>query len=129
MKVEEGTVERRSGSDGTTPAIDLRSVSKFYDMESGERVKAVENVSLTVAPGQFVCVVGPSGHGKSTLLNLIAGFTEPTTGDVFSHGTQCVDPARSRGGVSARHPFPMDVGRGEHRVRSCCPRGSQGQAR
>jgi NitT/TauT family transport system ATP-binding protein len=71
-------------------------------MESGERVTAVENVSLTVEPGQFVCVVGPSGHGKSTLLNLIAGFTEPSAGEVFSHGTPVRGPGPDRGVVFQR---------------------------
>ena len=49
---------------------------------SAGRPPVLEGVDLTVAPGEFVCLVGASGCGKSTLLNLIAGLTEPTTGRI-----------------------------------------------
>jgi NitT/TauT family transport system ATP-binding protein len=74
-------------------------VTKEFTLESGERITAVDHVSLTIAPGEFVCVVGPSGHGKSTLLNLVAGFIAPTSGKVICHGTPVAGPGADRGVV------------------------------
>ena len=53
---------------------------------AGQRYTAVRDVSLTVAPGEFVSVVGPTGCGKSTLLNLAAGLLAPSTGSVSVFG-------------------------------------------
>jgi len=53
----------------------------FLDMEGAGRV--LEDVTLRVAPGEAVCLVGPSGGGKSTILNLVAGLLRPTKGKVF----------------------------------------------
>ena len=50
------------------------------------RLTAVEDLSLTVARGEFVCLLGPSGCGKTTTLRMIAGFIEPTTGDISVNG-------------------------------------------
>ena len=67
------------------PAVQLTDVSKFYG--SGPRaVQALDQVSLTVADGQFVCLIGASGCGKSTLLSLVAGLDAPTSGQVSTGG-------------------------------------------
>jgi len=65
--------------------IRLESVSKIYD-GAGTRVTALANVSLEVAPKEFVALMGPSGCGKSTLLHLVAGVDVPTAGDVVVDG-------------------------------------------
>ncbi|PUE54096.1 ABC transporter ATP-binding protein [Limnohabitans parvus] len=52
----------------------------------GQRYTAVQNVSLTVADGEFVSVVGPTGCGKSTLLNMAAGLLQPSQGSVHIYG-------------------------------------------
>jgi NitT/TauT family transport system ATP-binding protein len=96
------TATSATAAEGAPPAIDLRSVSKYFPLESGESVKAVDGLSLTVDRGQFLCVVGPSGHGKSTLLNLVAGFAEPTSGEVLSHGVPVTGPGPDRGVVFQR---------------------------
>ncbi len=62
--------------------IRLVSVSKVYD-GAGSRVSALTDVSLEIAPKEFVALMGPSGCGKSTLLHLVAGVDLPTAGQVF----------------------------------------------
>jgi NitT/TauT family transport system ATP-binding protein len=68
--------------------IRLDHVSKSFEARSGEPVRAVGDFSLTVEKGEFVCIVGPSGCGKSTILNMIAGFTPPTTGKIEVNGAR-----------------------------------------
>jgi NitT/TauT family transport system ATP-binding protein len=84
------------------PAIELRGVSQIFQLASGEKLTAVDDVTLVVEPGEFVCVLGPSGHGKSTLLNLIAGFQTPARGQVLSHGDAVKGPGPDRGVVFQR---------------------------
>ncbi len=67
------------------PAIQLDRVSRHYTM--GETsVRAVNELSLSVANNEFLALLGSSGSGKSTLLNLIAGLDHPTSGSIFAHG-------------------------------------------
>ena len=67
------------------PAIQLDRVSRHYTM--GETsVRAVNELSLSVADNEFLALLGSSGSGKSTLLNLIAGLDRPTSGSIFAHG-------------------------------------------
>jgi NitT/TauT family transport system ATP-binding protein len=69
----------------STTAISLRGVSKAFG-HGGNAVVALDNITLDVARGEFVCLVGASGCGKSTSLNLVAGLDRPTVGDVAVHG-------------------------------------------
>jgi NitT/TauT family transport system ATP-binding protein len=68
--------------------IKLDRVGKSFETKLGEPIQAVGDVSLTVEKGEFVCIVGPSGCGKSTILNMIAGFTPPTTGRIEVNGAR-----------------------------------------
>jgi len=65
------------------PQIELRGVSKRY-----AKAPVVERVDLTVAKGEFFSLLGPSGCGKSTILKMIAGFDEPTEGEIVVAGRQ-----------------------------------------
>ncbi len=59
-------------------------------------IVALERIDLDVAKGEFVCLLGPSGCGKSTLLNAIAGFTQPTSGEILAFGKRVVEPQPER---------------------------------
>src|SRR5580658_4559928 len=75
-----------TASGGTsTAAVTLRDVSKVYGTGAAS-VRALDDVSLTVARGEFTCFIGASGCGKSTLLSLVAGLDRPTSGDITVHG-------------------------------------------
>jgi len=68
-----------------TAAVTLSAVSKTFG-RGGGAVRALDQVSLTAAPGEFTCIIGASGCGKSTLLSLVAGLEQPTAGDVTVSG-------------------------------------------
>jgi putative ABC transport system ATP-binding protein len=77
--------------------IQLTNVSKVYGV--GAAVHALRNLDLSVAPGERVAVMGPSGSGKSSLLNLICGLDQPTSGSVKVAGVELSklsDDARTR---------------------------------
>jgi NitT/TauT family transport system ATP-binding protein len=68
--------------------ISLRDVGKVFVRDDGAAVNVLEGVSLEIAAGSFVCLVGRSGSGKSTILNMIAGLIEPSSGTVaFADGS------------------------------------------
>jgi NitT/TauT family transport system ATP-binding protein len=102
------TEDQLTGTAGLQPgardgyAIELRRVSKTFRLETGEQVVAVDGVSLAIRPGELVCVLGPSGQGKSTLLNLIAGFIKPSEGEVLAGGRPVTGPGPDRGVVFQR---------------------------
>jgi NitT/TauT family transport system ATP-binding protein len=80
-----GPGEQRPGQQPGQAAISLREVSKVYG-SGRSALLALDKVSLTVAPGEFVCLIGASGCGKSTLLSLVAGLDKVTSGEVCTSG-------------------------------------------
>lgn len=88
------SIERRS-----TPAVQVRGVSQLF-LSAGESLNwALTDVDLDIAAGEFVCAIGPSGCGKTTLLNLIAGFIQPTKGQLQARGLAITGPGPDRGVV------------------------------
>jgi putative ABC transport system ATP-binding protein len=65
--------------------IELKNVTRVY--KSNVEVRALDSVSLTVAPGEWLAIMGPSGSGKSTLVNLLGCLDQPTSGEIWIHGT------------------------------------------
>ncbi|MBI3573047.1 MAG: ABC transporter ATP-binding protein [Candidatus Kerfeldbacteria bacterium] len=62
--------------------IELKKVTKLYEL-GGEKIYALDNVSITIGDGDFLAVMGPSGSGKSTLANIIGGLDTPDSGQVL----------------------------------------------
>lgn len=77
-------------------SIKIDNVSQIFDASKGRSVTALENVNLEVGAREFVTIVGRSGCGKTTLLNLVAGFERPTTGDVIVYGEPVRGPSSDR---------------------------------
>ena len=84
--MESTSVARSTSSQSSTPTIELRGVTKQFRTPSGGLYTALRDLSLSIQPGEFVAVVGPTGSGKSTTLGLIAGLERATGGEVFVMG-------------------------------------------
>jgi ABC-type lipoprotein export system ATPase subunit len=72
--------------EASTPApVRVQELTKVFQL-GGQRVVALDALTVDVAPGEFVVVMGPSGSGKSTLLNLVGGLDRPTSGRIVVGG-------------------------------------------
>jgi putative ABC transport system ATP-binding protein len=69
----------------TENIIEIKDVEKAYQV-GGNEVPVLKGLSLSMEPGEFVAVTGPSGNGKSTLLNMITGIDRPTAGEIIVNG-------------------------------------------
>jgi nitrate/nitrite transport system ATP-binding protein len=81
------------------PVLSLRGVRKSYTDPKGDETVVLEDLSLDVADGEFLAILGFSGSGKTTLVSLMAGLTEPDAGEITLRGTPCSGPGRDRGVV------------------------------
>lgn len=77
------------------PFLAIDNVSKVYTTAKGP-YSVIENVSLTVNEGEFICIIGHSGCGKSTLLNMVAGFLQPSSGEVRLQNQRITKPGPDR---------------------------------
>src|SRR5437667_6803031 len=73
------------------PILAARSVTKTFTIGKEQALVAVENVSFEISEGEFICLLGASGCGKSTILNMFAGFTQPTAGEVLLRDKPIMD--------------------------------------
>ncbi len=87
----------------TTATLDVQHVSKVYG-QGETQVRAVEDVSLTVAPGEIVLIMGPSGSGKTTLLSMLGALLRPTEGRITLNGEDLTSAGEGRlPGIRLRH--------------------------
>ena len=86
--------------------VKIDNVKKIYNSRNGEMI-ALNGVSLDIYENEFICVVGPSGCERSTLLNIIAGLLEPSSGKVYCDGKEVVGTGTERGVVFQQYAlFP-----------------------
>jgi NitT/TauT family transport system ATP-binding protein len=85
--------------------IEIENVSMIFDSHSGEKVEVLNNASMKIKNKEFVAIIGSSGCGKSTIINLVAGLQLPTSGNILMNSSIINGkPHRSRGVV-----FQQDV--------------------
>jgi putative ABC transport system ATP-binding protein len=97
------SVPAKTANGAIKPIVEVKNVVKTFPV-GDTTVTILKGVSLTVQPGEFVAIVGPSGNGKSTLLNMITGIDRPTSGEVFVTGQPLHKMSENQ----------MAVWRGEH---------------
>lgn len=89
--------EKRQVEEGES-FIHIRNLTKVYKRDEKETV-AIENFDLDIKKGELISIVGPSGCGKTTILRMIAGLLEPTSGSIDIAGRPCTKPGPDRGMV------------------------------
>lgn len=79
------------------PFLEIDGLAKRFPNPKGEDLTVFENVNFDIDKGEFVCIIGHSGCGKSTILNVLAGLDEPTEGAVTMDGKEVSGPSLDRG--------------------------------
>jgi len=87
-------------------AVDLRGVSHAYDTDQ-QPLPVLNNLNLSIPPGQFTAVVGPSGCGKSTLTRLVSGLMMPDSGEITLGGERVTSP-RPSVGMAFQNPVLLE---------------------
>ena len=72
--------------------IVLENVTKSYRINKTDRFHVVDSIDMTIEENEFFCILGPNGCGKTTLMNMLAGFSKPTSGRVLINGQEITCP-------------------------------------
>ena len=87
--------------------VEFRNVHKSFDELDGKPRYILEDINLKIETGEFICVLGKSGCGKSTMLNMLAGYLKPDKGRITVDGEDVKGPSAQRGVVFQQHAlFP-----------------------
>ena len=86
------TIESEIQAPTADNIVEVRNITKFY----GEDIHALDSINLDFPTGQMTTLLGPSGCGKTTLLKIIAGLLEPTSGEIYINGRQVSGPGPER---------------------------------
>jgi nitrate/nitrite transport system ATP-binding protein len=115
------------------PFLQVQALAKRYPGRDGRPAAPVfENIDFGIEQGQFVCVIGHSGCGKTTILNILAGIDEASEGVVIMDGREIAGPSLARGVVFQAHallPWLSALQNVEFGVRSRWPAYSRAQVR
>ena len=80
-------------------SLQINDVSMVFEIPNREAIHALKNINLDIKKGELLSVLGPSGCGKTTLLNIVAGFLAPTSGEIILNDFTVVGPSSERGMV------------------------------
>lgn len=88
-------------------SVEFINVHKSFNEIEGKPKYVLEDINLKIKTGEFICVLGKSGCGKSTMLNLLAGYLKPDKGRIIVDGVDVKGPSAQRGVVFQQHAlFP-----------------------
>ena len=110
--------------------ISIEGIARRFPSRSGAPVPIFEDLSLSIARGEFVCIIGHSGCGKSTVLNVLAGLDQPDAGYVFIDEKQITAPGLDRAVIFQSHallPWKTALGNVAYAVKSRWPALSSAQ--
>ena len=92
---------------GKNMSVEFINVHKSFNEVEGKPKYVLENINLKIKTGEFICVLGKSGCGKSTMLNLLAGYLKGDKGRIIVDGVDVKGPSAQRGVVFQQHAlFP-----------------------